>query len=670
MKDISQIMTNCRSHMKRSRTIAISSFGDMSPAESLLNSNLPEVEEESPVLKSRAPGASCRALRHAVSSLTRLDDFIHEKIGHGFFAEVFKVTHKVSGQVMVLKMNTNSENRPNMLREVQLMNRLSHPNILRFIGVCVHEGQLHALTEYINGGSLDQVVADKDFELPWTAKLSLSLDIAKGMEYLHSRDWFHRDLTSKNVLVRITEGNLQAVVADFGLAAKIPDPLNKTERLSIVGSPYWMAPEVLNGEWYNEQADIFSYSIISCEITARIDADPDFMPRTSRFGLDYVKFCEMVSFCPLDYLRLTFRCCQIDPKKRPSFTEIVHSLIQIQQRLLDDNLNTPEKLHIKGNALSGHKRSKSEDNILNLIDAVEDFSEPLTPQVVGEAMSKDDPFYIPADSNPFAAFQRYGGKILGTPRNRDSMGFELPSPSDALTPPCTPRTPDNFGKRQNTYERRSQSLPSSPMLLRKAAERFHQESLHGSGSRKNSNTRVSLCPRSKSTIFPEEVAHRLQNEIDENSNNALTEEDWSKYSKTWDVKSSRRNNRKTCRKLYVCRQLSEDSQTSVISSADNGVDENRFNFDLGTSQKSCLNNRGTSQEEEFAKKLNVSYQESVSSCVDDKLTGTKTKSNASKDVNGNNKSDKSSRDKSDSQKNGKKKETVVKLNRPIMETRV
>lgn len=237
-----------------------------------------------------------------------------------------------------------------------------------------------------------------------------------------------------------------------------------------------------------------------------------------------------------------------------------------------------------GNALTGHKRSKSEDNILNLTDVVEDYIEPLTPQVVGEAMSKDDPFYVPADVNPFVAFQRYGGKILGTPRNRDSMGFDLPSPSDAITPPCTPRTPDIFGKRQNTQERRSQSLPSSPMLLRKAAERFHQESLHGSGSRKNSSTKVSLCPRSKSTIFPEEVAHRLQNEIDENSNNALTEEDWSKYSKTWDVKSSRRNNRKTCRKLYVCRQLSEDSQTSVISTADNCVDENRFNFDLGTSQ--------------------------------------------------------------------------------------
>ncbi|XP_052631382.1 LOW QUALITY PROTEIN: dual specificity testis-specific protein kinase 1-like [Harpia harpyja] len=277
--------------------------------------------------------SSYRALRSAVSTLARIDDFYCEKIGAGFFSEVFKVQHRQSGQIMVLKMNKLTSNRSNMLREVQLMNRLSHPNILRFMGVCVHQGQLHALTEYINGGNLEQLL-DSPVPLSWSMRVKLALDIARGLHYLHSKGIFHRDLTSKNCLVRCEANGYTAVVGDFGLAEKIPTYSEGSEKepLAVVGSPYWMAPEVLRGEIYNEKADVFAYGIILCETIARVPADPDYLPRTEDFGLDVTTFRTMVGTdCPAAFLQLAFHCCSMEPTSRPSFLEIMQCLEGVLQ---------------------------------------------------------------------------------------------------------------------------------------------------------------------------------------------------------------------------------------------------------------------------------------------------------------------------------------------------
>ncbi|XP_028153835.1 LIM domain kinase 1 isoform X1 [Diabrotica virgifera virgifera] len=303
------------------------------------SSSLSRLLDESPNSK------RCLELSRAYSFLEprpqqrvfRASDLVKgELLGQGFFGQVYKVTTRDTEEVMVLKelYRVDEEAQKNFLKEVAVLRSLNHNNVLRFIGVLYKEKRLHLVTEYISGGTLTELLHDSCQPLPWEQRVSFAKDIASGMAYLHSMNIIHRDLNSHNCLVR---DDKTVIVADFGLARIISHATNSTRKVSpknptgckrqerkkrytVVGNPYWMAPEMMKGNKYDEKVDIFSFGIILCEIIGRIQADPDFMPRSNDFGLNQMAFKEkFCSSCPEPFYKIAFLSTDINPDKRPPF---------------------------------------------------------------------------------------------------------------------------------------------------------------------------------------------------------------------------------------------------------------------------------------------------------------------------------------------------------------
>lgn len=270
----------------------------------------------------------------------RATDLIHgEVLGKGFFGQAVKVTHRVTGEVMVLKemYRFDEEVQKSFLKEVSVLRSVNHPHVLRFMGVLYKDKKLNLVTEYVPGGTLGELLKDHSIPLSWKQRAVFAKGISEGMVYLHSLGIIHRDLNSNNCFVK---NDMTVVVADFGLARVLPDQYHypdqvksgkskrryqRKKRYTVVGSPYWMAPEMLKGKSYDEKVDLFSYGIIVCEMLARVEADPDILPRTITFELDvklfFQKFCSEKDF-PLPFFKIAIMCCQIIPENRPSFDRV------------------------------------------------------------------------------------------------------------------------------------------------------------------------------------------------------------------------------------------------------------------------------------------------------------------------------------------------------------
>jgi len=254
---------------------------------------------------------------------------ILNQIGKGSFGRVF-LGEYLGTEVAVKQIyrdETQKDELEKFLERELAICKLSHPNIVQLIGLCMNEKYVYLVTEYIPGGDLRSHLKNSGGKLDWDIKLKIALDIARSMAFLHSKDIIHRDLKSKNLLVDV---GWRIKVCDFGFARKIS---KETQEMTICGTDEWMSPQVILGMEYGKKADVFSYGIVLTEIITERKIHNEFSrgPQNS-FSIDEDKVrAHTLKGCPPALLDLAISCCQWHENSRPAFKEIIDILLPMHK---------------------------------------------------------------------------------------------------------------------------------------------------------------------------------------------------------------------------------------------------------------------------------------------------------------------------------------------------
>jgi len=222
---------------------------------------------------------------------------------------------------------TNKKERKLVDREYSLLRRVTHPNIVKFLGVCDHSSGFFLITEYIAHGDLFDLLNFGDKEnFTWKDRISISIQIASACEYLHSVDIIHRDLKSQNVLIGDT--NYLVKLCDFGFATALQE---RTKRyLTTCGTEEWLAPEIALEDAYDHKVDLFSFGLVLTELIMCRPPRKRKIKENLAFNVgEFEK--DLPEECPREYAQLVVDCTQFRPDDRPEFRDVVVTLSKLME---------------------------------------------------------------------------------------------------------------------------------------------------------------------------------------------------------------------------------------------------------------------------------------------------------------------------------------------------
>lgn len=361
-----------------------------------------------------------------LSWVVKFDELtVGDPIGQGSFGKVYQAEFR--GKQVAVKMLLDDlvgrSHHQSFINELNVINSLRNQNVVLFIGACLDKDHKCIIMEYLDKGSLYDVLHDKTQQISYQQIIQILTGISRGMHYLHANDILHRDLKSLNILLDSEWG---VRVADFGLTAT----KHTTSHTTHLGTPFWMSPEAMEFQQFSKKSDVYSFGMIMWEIFTRRTPFPDMTPHQAALAVITRQARPKIPhYVPNGLATLIKACWHQDPSMRPNFEGILVALDRLAK------MGLPKLELATGN--SGLYQKKTRVNAFQTSDVVIVYKAGMSTKA-GMRCKRNDWVVVGTDDDVYTCddviFRKTYGLVEGTIQEFKKTGKirARPMPNDFL----------------------------------------------------------------------------------------------------------------------------------------------------------------------------------------------------------------------------------------------